>query len=253
MRAWSKYTGCLMLVLGLASTTLAQRPEPNAFLNKPVRTAEGLRRQVTNDPEVTDRYMRHYAMTRAEVLDLMAGLHMARLAKNTPMTVFNVNDRGVIGSRLFVIKAGSMLFVDQDGTPVLKVSCGNPFFRDTEILHAQSEVEVEAVTHPLKYDDEEGFVAMPVAELLEPSFAVAEALPEEQPIHLPLGGTEDVFTRPGSDPALWPLLLLGGLRGSPRNPPKEDSPVPGPAAAIMFAGPMAAAALRRRKARKEHS
>ena len=115
MMTWSKQTGSLVLMLGLSACAMAQRPEPNAFLNKPVHSVAELVAQLKADPIVMDRYMRHFGMTGDEVVAMANELHLAKMKKDTPMTVYNCNDQGVIGSKVFMIKAGALVFVDKFG------------------------------------------------------------------------------------------------------------------------------------------
>ena len=240
-------------MLGLAVCAVAQRPEPNAFLNKPVHSVAELVSQMKADPVVMDRFMRHFGMTSDEVVAMANELHLAKMKKDTPMTVYNCNDRGVIGSKVFMIKAGALVFVDKYGTPILKKTCANPFFGRTPI--DVPEVETEPVVGPIHTNDgEPAMDAMPMTELVEPPFElVPPILPPKQP-RIEIFGTEDPFVdkRRRNDP--WALLLLGGflIKGGKDYPPVKPgtglvpSPVPGPAAAIMFGAPAALAFTRRK-------
>ena len=245
MKTWSKQTGSLVLMLGLAVCAVAQRPEPNAFLNKPVHSVAELVSQIKADPVVMDRYMRHFGMTSDEVVAMANELHLAKMKKDTPMTVYNCNDQGVIGSKVFMIKAGALVFVDKYGTPILKKTCANPFFGRTPI--DVPEVETEPVVGPIHTnDDEPAMDAMPMTELVEPPFEIVPPIvPPTQP-RIEIPGTEDPFVAPRRRNDPWALLLLGGffIRGGKDCPP--ETPVPGPAAAIMFGGPAAAALIRRK-------
>lgn len=252
MNLWGKKTGCWMLALGLAATVGARRPEPNAYLNRPVRSAAELVMQAKNDPEVMDRYMRHFALGRREVLALLSSLHLAKIKRDTPMTVFNCSEQdGVIRQRLFSIKAGAWVFADASGRPVLKMTCGNPFW--TRPPEAPEEVETATVPVTLRQDQVLASTeTLPIAEVVEPPFEVPEPLAVPPVPHLELPGTEDVFTRPSRRAPLWPWLLgtfaldhPGGGRDFRKR--KNDPPVPGPAGALAFGIPALAGALRRRR------
>lgn len=239
-----------MLGLGLVASAAAQRPEPNAFLNKPAHSTAELVRQIKSDPVVMDRFMRHFGMSKDEVVAMMSELRLAKMKKDTPMTVYNCNDQGVIGSKVFMIKAGALVYVDKYGNPVLKGTCANPFFG--RIPFDVPEVETEPYLGPMrKSDDVEAIVEMPMSELVEPPFEPVPILPLPTPPRIEIPGTEDTFVESRRRSAPWGWLLLGGLfidKDCCRPCPPPEKCVPGPAAALAFGGPaMAAMARRRRK------
>lgn len=246
MKPWSKKTGCWLLAVGLAGSAMARRPEPNAFLNKPAHTTQELVRQAKADPQVMDRFMRHFGMDRQEVIALLSSLHLATLKKDTPMTVYNCSEKdGAIRSRLFAIKAGSWIFVDASGTPILKKTCGNPFWAKPP----EAPTEVETETLPASVRTEQimtSMETMPAAELVEPPFDVPEplAIPPQPLIEIP---EIEEFSKPSRRTALWPLLLVLVPLDHPGGRPKNEPPVPGPAGALMFAVPALAGALKRRR------
>lgn len=108
------------------------RAERNAFLNKRVRTHAQLMRQVERDDVVMDRYMRHFGMTRKQVIDLFSGLHLSKTKEDAVFLVYNVPESGELRARSIFYKKGTKVWADPTGKPVLKASCGNPLVRGTD-------------------------------------------------------------------------------------------------------------------------
>ncbi len=239
-----------MLLFGLAVSVLAQRPEPNSFLNRSVHSTGELVQQMNTDPVVMDRFMRHFAMTRTEVVAMASQLSLAKIKNDTLMTVYNCNKRAVIGSRVFVIKAGALVFVDKYGTPVLKKTCANPLFGRIRI--DVPEVATEAVVSPLSATERvDAIEAMPMAELLEPAFEPVPILPIPGQPRIELPGVEDPFLQVRRGDYPWALLMLGGSAVPGKRNTRPETPVPGPAAAIMFGVPALVALVRRKRLRIE--
>ncbi|MCO5296363.1 MAG: hypothetical protein M9921_05850 [Fimbriimonadaceae bacterium] len=244
-----------MLALGLAASAMAHRPEPNAYLNRPAHSTAELVQQAKSDPAVMDRYMRHYGMSRQEVIELLSGLHLAAMAQDTPMAVYNCSEQdGVIRSRLFVIKKGSWVFADASGRPVVKKTCGNPFW--TTPPPAPDEVQTATLPATIRQDELMASVeTMPVAELVEPAFEVPEPLPYAvAPPVVP--ETEAIFATHSRRTPLWPFIVggvvldhPGGGGGRRRRKVITEPPVPGPAGALAFGIPALAGALRRRRSK----
>src|SRR5687768_51865 len=126
-----KFPGVCFGVLMLAPIVMASdpnllRPEPNAFLNRPASSIQGVIEQIRTDPEVYSRFAKYYGMDKAELVAYFSTLKEAKLPKETLYTVYNVHEDGVIRSRLFSLKAGSLLYIDSFGQAVMKKVCGNP-------------------------------------------------------------------------------------------------------------------------------
>jgi hypothetical protein len=99
----------------------------NSYLVRPAKTHAELMKQVRTEPVVMDRYMRHYSMSREEVLTMFEGLRLSRIEKTGVFGVFGVPRDGKIQVNPQVIKKGSKIWVDASGTPILLEVCGNPF------------------------------------------------------------------------------------------------------------------------------
>ncbi|RYD41795.1 MAG: PEP-CTERM sorting domain-containing protein [Verrucomicrobiaceae bacterium] len=116
-----------LTVFTLATASIAAaRPEPNAFLNRKVTDTRSLVNQIQNDPQVADRYQRHFAMDRSEVVSYIGTLRRAPLAKEGMYTVYSVPKGGYLKMHVEKIKKGEPMFFDPAGKPVLIVRCGNP-------------------------------------------------------------------------------------------------------------------------------
>lgn len=110
----------------MASDPNLLRPEPNAFLNRPASSIQGVIEQIRTDPEVYSRFAKHYGMNKAQLVEYFSTFKQAKLPQETLYTVYNVHEDGVIRSRLFSLKAGSLIYIDSFGQAVMKKVCGNP-------------------------------------------------------------------------------------------------------------------------------
>ena len=76
----------------------AARPDLNAFLNRQgLEALQGLVAQVQNDPEVADRYERHFSMSKVEVVDYVGRPSpfdpLSQRWRCTPSTAFRPDGR----------------------------------------------------------------------------------------------------------------------------------------------------------------
>ena len=127
--------GTLTLALALPVGASAQshlqpnsprRPDINAFLNHKVSNTHDLVTQVRKDPQVANRYERHFAMTRQQVIDYLATLHRENLANSARYTVYSVPPSGVMKMHYETLRKGTPIFADPKGHPTLIIKCGNP-------------------------------------------------------------------------------------------------------------------------------
>ena len=77
-----------------AETPANHRPDLNAFVNRKASDVSSLVAQVRNDPEVADRYERHFSMSRRELIDYLGSLHRTQLAEDGLYTVYSVPEGG---------------------------------------------------------------------------------------------------------------------------------------------------------------
>jgi hypothetical protein len=129
------------LLLGASGTALA-RPELNAFINKPANSVPELLAQIKSDKQVADRFMRHFSMTKEEVLEFVGSLHLGTLKQSGYYTIYSAPDNGIIKAHISFFKKGTPAFVDADGNAVLRVKCANPFVRGPVKAYSTSEANV---------------------------------------------------------------------------------------------------------------
>ncbi|MBS1723343.1 MAG: PEP-CTERM sorting domain-containing protein [Armatimonadetes bacterium] len=225
----------------IIATVAQARTDQNSFLNKPAESLQALISQVDQDPQVASRYMRHFGMTKQQVLDKFATLKQARLQKDGTYLVYNVPSWEEVRARAIMFKKGTLVYVDQEGSPVLKASCGNPMTRGTDIGSASASPAVQAApiatVRDLVAQAETSPIQMPLTSLAPdtPGLVPAEmaatppATPRMQNISLP---------------AILPLtagLLLAVGHGSTQTVPEPCT------MAVLAIGAAGIAVAKRRK------
>lgn len=260
----------LIAAFGIAQAQL----EPNSFIRRPTPTLELFIAHVKSDPIVMDRYMRHYHMTRDEVIAYLSVLRKDRLPKTTRMVVYNVPDSGVLRSRILTLRQGTEVWVDLTGRPVIKVSCGNPFDRGPKAPEQVARVEPAVATLPsattslvAEIMPEESDVVLLTQEppvpieptvvtppvVVEPPAVEPPAQPPvEEPPVVVVNESAAPFSFPGWLFAPLPLLFLGGGGGGttpPVVPPvlPPSPPVPEPATALALLAGLGFLSARRRR------
>lgn len=138
-------------VLGCATVALA-RPDLNAFLNERSMSVSDLVRQVKRDPEVMDRYRRHFAMGDKDLVAYLGSLRLARLSKKGVYRVYSVPPGGWIKMHYETLREGIPVFADMAGEPVLLVKCGNPLTNGPRnpIAENDDSPEIQARTDTLR-------------------------------------------------------------------------------------------------------
>lgn len=236
----------------VAAVTLASfavaRAEENAFLDAPARTHAQLMNQVRSNDKVMSRFMRHFGMTRNEVIQYFTTLRLSTLQEDTVFTVYNVPEgTETIRARTLMYKKGTKVWVDANGTPILKESCGNPLLRGTDeqtsVLNPQAEGDPIANARPSAVpstspsDASSGIIASNV----ESSALLYPPAPPQDISGIILGGGSNF--NPGFLLPLIavPFVLDGG----------EGEPIPEPGTMIGLAvGAGLLAARKRRKSKQ---
>ncbi len=255
-----------LLLVCIPLLSIAARPARNAYLNHRVRSVSGLIAQVRHDRHVADRYMRHFGMTRHQVIVKLSKLHVARLGRNMHVKMYSVPRGGYIKAHNTKLRKGELVFEDAKGRVVLILKCGNPVVRGK--LHAAFFMppmldlsipplpELPAVKGPLASNG-------PIFEFLQPAtkpdVATAPGLPLPVPnVVLPsiatvTNSTPDVTTVAASNPHLAgllvavPLLALAGSTFQPHgSPPIVPPPTPEPMSMLLLAAGAGGILLRRR-------
>ncbi len=217
MKGFGKYIFVVSLALVLASSAFST--QRNAFLSRAAYTKQALLMQLRSDPKVMDRFMRHFAMSRQEVLDYFSSLRLATLKHDGIFAVYNVPKTGELRAKAYRLKKGTRVWVDQTGKPVLKASCGNPLTRGPNMPEAESSsLFIPDVSDQVLREliaEEPSAEAEPdiVADIAQPPVpdVVAEVVPEGPniPPAPPKGVT--IPSNAGSVPfiAALPFVLLG--------------------------------------------
>jgi len=127
MRKAASIRICLFaFALTTAAIVHAQHCEPGSFLMKGAGNSAQLISQTRENKVVQDRFNRHFHTTTPELLEMFSHLHVGPLPKSGTYVVYNIHDDGVIRARAFKLQKGTAVFMDDSGTPILKMSCGNP-------------------------------------------------------------------------------------------------------------------------------
>lgn len=235
----------LSLMLVAALTVYGSRPEPNAFINKRVNTHAEFMAHVQNDAEVMDRYMRHFGMSRTEVIEYFSELRIDRTPQEGVYLVYNVPESGELRARVLRFPRGTAVMVDASGNFIMKLSCGNPMISGTDTGMAnitEESISLESIDTMRELVTEDDLVA-------ETYFALSEtltppAIPESSPIVLesmaPVAPSSAGFP---SQIAFLAPLLAGGLFVSVG----RTEPIPEPATMITLAVGLGAVVAARRK------
>lgn len=216
-------------------TAFGQGLPRNSYLEKRVDSTDELVQQLRSNPEVMDRYRRHFAMTDAEVITYLSTLRVSKLDKDGIYTVYGVpKTTGDFHAHLRMLKKGEPVFVEDDGTPVLQVVCGNPLILGPKKPVVPNPIVANAgPVEPAK----EVMVEAPPAPSTN---AVTPVVPgDAQPI-------APVFPPSRPSPSVVPMLL--GLAGAIGFFPHSSSPppVPEPMTMLVMGSGLAYLASRRR-------
>jgi len=122
---------CFALAL-TTSLALGMSTEPNSFIETPAPTQDALIKQVQSNEKVMNRYMRHFGMTREEVVAFLGTLHKGSIREDGAYLVYNTPESGEIRARVLFYRKGTPVWMDASENYVLKVSCGNPMVRGTD-------------------------------------------------------------------------------------------------------------------------
>lgn len=231
---------CLMAAVAFGYGS--DRPEPNAFLNKSVHSVSELVREVQSDPDVADRYVRHFGKSKEDVMSYFRTLHLAKLNADGTYIMYSVDDNGIIKSHPELMKAGTLVYADSNGVPILKAKCGNALVSGSNQVAAMLNPTVGNTvdtmrTVPINASQEANAI-LPQTAVMTPTEPVALA-PVMPP---PTGSSNQGFALPAALAAIGGAgAFLVGNGGS--------SPVPEPASIVVIAGALVAMKARR-KAKK---
>lgn len=248
---------CVRFLLAAALVTTCAvgfaRSEPNSFLNKSAWTHEALMNQAKTDAKVMDRFTRHFGLRKSEVISMLSALKAGALEQDGVYLVYNCSDQEEIRARVIFYRKGTKVWVDQNGTPVLKMSCANPMVRgtDDQLAVLQPEVSSSDSLRPVESVEGEGVTNAEVESQIiavEPDSS-AQAIGAAA-VAVPAIASSAVVGGAGFNAlALAPLAGLGLIKTKSNEP--APPPVPEPATMVLLAAGMGALAVRKAKKSKD--
>ncbi|HVT11577.1 MAG TPA: PEP-CTERM sorting domain-containing protein [Fimbriimonadaceae bacterium] len=227
----------------IACTALAsdKRAEPNAFLAKKADSVTQLVHEVETDSDVADRYERHFGKSKDELVSYFGALHLAKLNSEGVYVIYSVDDQGVIKSHPQRLKAGTLVFADDKGQPILKASCGNAMVAGSNALQTSVTPSIGPASNTLH--DVAASPPDAMEEVIARSAVVTPtspvALAPEMPSQISTGTSNQGFVVPAF------LMALGGA-GSIIIGTKGNNPVPEPATLLVMASALVALKYRRK-------
>jgi hypothetical protein len=234
--------GAVAMVVTLSGIAVA-RPELNAFINKPANSIPELIAQIKADKQVADRFMRHFSMTKQEVVEFVSSLRLGTISKSGYYTIYSAPDNGILKAHVSFFKKGTPAFVDSDGNAVLRVKCANPFVvGKAPGITAKANIQ-DTITTANEMSITAGIVSAPNSEIEASIPAVPEISEDLTDGSLALGvvPTPPVTSSSGF---LGSLLGVGGAVSVMNKPPEPD-PVPEPTSMVALS--LGALALLRKK------
>lgn len=234
--------GAVVMVVTLSGIAVA-RPELNAFINKPANSIPELIAQIKADKQVADRFMRHFSMTKQEVVEFVSSLRLGTISKSGYYTIYSAPDNGILKAHVSFFKKGTPAFVDSDGNAVLRVKCANPFVvGKAPGITAKANIQ-DTITTANEMSITAGIVSAPNSDIEASIPAVPEISEDLTDGSLALGvvPTPPVTSSSGF---LGSLLGVGGAVSVMNKPPEPD-PVPEPTSMVALS--LGALALLRKK------
>lgn len=230
------------LIVGVTGSAMA-RPELNAFINKPANSIPELLAQIKSDKQVADRFMRHFSMSKEEVLEYVGSLHLGTLQTSGYYTIYSAPENGIIKAHISFFKKGTPAFVDADGSAILRVKCANPFVAGPNRPYAVSEPSVTDLSSM-------ALAVVPESSIKSDSLTASFTPPEPErpvidtPITLrtsPTTSNPQVF----SGNSFASILGLGGAAVFVKH--GSSNPVPEPASVLAISLGIGALLVRRKK------
>lgn len=194
----------IVVVFVVLAACAVARPDRNAFLNARAANLNQLIAQVKKDPEVRDRFRRHFGMPDHELVAYLSTLRAARLTKKKAYIVYSVPPDGYIKAHVEIFHPGTPIYSDITGMPILIAKCGNPLHFGPKSNIAKNDVDapiVDVVQAERPWDTE----VEPSAELITGNTIM---MPDDPlaPIET-VGGSPVVIPNPAIVPVFSPWLL----------------------------------------------
>lgn len=231
----------LVGTIAIISVLAFARSEPNAFLDQNVKNHAELMKQIRTNDEVMSRYMRHFGMTRQEVLDFFGSLKIDELEQDGVYLVYNVPETGEIRAKAIFYKKGTKVWVDQNGGLVLKASCGNPMLVGTD----RQGVSVSPTSGP--YVEAVRPVTVPETVATTASPAIIPMEVESSALIFPSSPPAEIMTL--APPASFNPAILLPFIAVPLAFETPNEPIPEPATMVGLCAGIGLVIARRKKRR----
>jgi len=233
---------CFVVVLAAA---FAAAVPPNSYLARSARNRAALIEQVRTEPAVMDRYMRHFSMSEAEVLDYLGTLTLRPIGKGGVYRVFGVPRNGKIRWTSQKLSKNELVWFDAEGQPTLQAVCGNPMHLGPKRAIMSETLSSAPVTVP---EDTVAMTTVPSTPVMVNPVMATSIPPTPVAIettYLPEGEVAGSSSRGGGwFGALVPAAAVVGII-TQRD---SNDPVPEPATMLVLATGAAAVVAKRRKA-----
>ncbi|MEI6511697.1 MAG: hypothetical protein WCO51_00275 [bacterium] len=202
---------------------------PHAFITRPISSVNDFVNHVKTTPDVMKRYQNYYHLSKNEILGYFSTLHVTKLRQGGEYLVYYSRKNNTVATCRMYMPAGTPVFAEMTGEPVIKMNCGNPIgvrdilpptYKAPQVVVPISEIS------PQEISQEAPVIAADNMVLTEPPLVVesASAIPFiEGP-----ASVIPILERSRSLLGLLPLLAVGGLKG-------HDDPVPEPSTISMLA------------------
>ncbi len=231
----------ILTVLFLMAVVATMAMPRNSYLLRPANSKSALMSQVRNEPMLMDRYMRHFSMSEAEVIEYIGSLRLSRIERTGIYGVFGVPENGKIHSTMQNLRKGALIWIDTEGNPVLYAVCGNPMTLGPKRA-TMSEV---LTTVPATVPSEIVAIATTPSAPVVPSPVVASAMPPTPVASVVDIEPEGVVLGSRSGGFFLPALLGASALLASNDGGKE--PVPEPATMTALALGAASLIARKRK------
>ena len=111
----------------VSSVAFAAKMPEGSFLKHSVSNAAELAAQVTNDGLVASHYAKHFGISRNIVVTCFKDeLRVGKLKSKYDAVVYTISNNLDIVTKSKTLRAGTYVFVDSSGRPVLEGTTGNP-------------------------------------------------------------------------------------------------------------------------------
>ena len=237
----------ILTTIVLSAAVAQAHVETGSFLNKRARTVNELVYETEHDHLVQDRYMRHFRMSEPDLVAYFERLHVSKLDTTGSYVMYNCHDDEVIRARVFRMKAGTPVFADETGKPILKASCGNPLVAPTPRVIVNTVIKEKVVNHYITTPAPTP-TPVPPTIIMPPAPPAPAPVPPAAPVINNNYSTGGAVTTNKSSYAsslfILPVVLLFNNHGSSCNVKKQPTPEP---ASMLVMGFGATALMIRRK------